>query len=107
MSTTIAGTAATYPPTYRLSRRGRAVVFLLGFLVLLAIGIVFAGGSVATGEKETTTTIVVAPGQTLWDVASDVSEGGDVRDAMTHLVELNDLDSVVLDAGQRLEVPTG
>src|SRR5919107_6342490 len=102
MSTIASNANATYAPTYRLTRRGRVVVFLLGFLVLLAIGIAFAGGSVATGEKEATTSIVVAPGQSLWSIAADVSDDGDVRDTMTHLVELNDLDSVVLAAGQVL-----
>jgi len=97
-----------YAPTYRLTRRGRVVVFALGFLVLLAIGLVFAAASMATGEPEATETIVVAPGQTLWEIASGVAAAqgtDDVRETMTHLVELNDLDSVALGAGQSLEVP--
>ena len=97
--------SATHTPVYRLTRRGRVVVFLLAFLVLAAAALVLAGGSVATSEPEATETVVVAPGQTLWSIASEHSEGRDVRDAMDHLVDLNDLDTPVLAAGQRLVVP--
>ena len=80
-------------------------MFVLAFLALVAIGVAFAGGSMATGEPEATETIVVEPGQTLWWIASDATDGGDVRDMMDHLVELNDLDSVALDAGQSARGP--
>jgi len=104
MSTTTSF-APSYEARYRLTRRGRFVVFVLGFLVVLAIGIAFAGGSMATGEKEATETVVVAPGDTLWDIAAGVADDGDVRAMMAHIEDLNSLDSVSLDAGQRLEVP--
>jgi Tfp pilus assembly protein FimV len=96
-------------PVYRLTRRGRLAVVAATLLALAAIGLVFAAGSVATEQPEATETVVVAPGDTLWGIASDlVADGaveGDVRDTMQHLVELNDLDSVSLAAGQRLQVP--
>ena len=109
MSTTSAMSTmtATHVPVYRLTRRGRLVVFLLAFVALVAIGVAFAGGSMATPESEATETLVVQPGQTLWEIASDASDGRDVRDMMDHLVDLNDLDSVVLGAGQQLAVPVG
>jgi uncharacterized protein involved in exopolysaccharide biosynthesis len=94
-------------PTYRLTRRGRLVVFALAFAALLVIGLALAGGSMATEEPEATQTVVVEPGQSLWSIAADASEGRDVRDMMDHLADLNELDSVALDAGQRLEVPVG
>ena len=103
----MSSTTTAYTPIYRLTRRGRLVVFALGFLVLVAIGVAFAGGSMATEEKEPTEVVVVAPGDTLWQLASDVADDGDVRDMMDHIVSLNDLDSVALAAGQRLEVPLG
>lgn len=98
-----AGSAHT--PDYRLTRRGRLVVFLLGLLVVAVAGVVFAAGSVATAENERTESVVVLPGETLWSIASETAGDGDVRDMMSHLVELNDLDGVSLDAGQRLTVP--
>ncbi|WP_148613875.1 LysM peptidoglycan-binding domain-containing protein [Nocardioides rubriscoriae] len=96
---------APHVPAYRLTRRGRVVVFLFAFLALIALALVFAGGSMATSEPEATQTVVVEPGQTLWSIAADVSDGRDVRDMMDHLVDLNELDSVALGAGQHLEVP--
>lgn len=97
--------SATHTPAYRLTRRGRVVVFLFAVLVLAAAALVLAGGSVATSEPEVTETVVVAPGQTLWSIAAEHSDGRDVRDTMDHLVDLNDLDTVALSAGQRLVVP--
>ncbi|MEO9323213.1 LysM peptidoglycan-binding domain-containing protein [Nocardioides sp. C4-1] len=95
----------THVPVYRLTRRGRLVVFVLAFLAVIAVGVALASGSMATSEAEQTTTIVVEPGQTLWSIASSVSDGDDVRDTLEHLVDLNGLDTKVLQAGQELEVP--
>lgn len=106
MSTTSLTARPSVGPAYRLTRRGRLVVFVLAFIALVAIGVAFAGGSMATSEPEATATVVVEPGQTLWDIAAEASDGRDVRDMVDHLVDLNHLDSVVLDAGQSLEVPT-
>ena len=92
----------------RLTRRGRLVVFLVGLLVAVAVAIAFAGGSVATAEKGTpapTDTIVVGTGATLWDIAAARAEGGDVRDMMSTIQELNHLDGGLLVAGQQLRVP--
>jgi len=89
----------------RLTRRGRLVVLALALAVLLAIGIAFAQGSVATSEARQTETIVVVPGDTLWDIASERAEDGDVTAMMHFLKELNHLDSPALAAGQRLIVP--
>ncbi len=92
----------------RLTRRGRLAVFVVGLLVAVAIAVVFAGGSVATSEKGEpvpTDTIVVGTGVTLWYIASARAEGGDVRDMMSTIQQLNHLDSGMLVAGQRLRVP--
>jgi hypothetical protein len=103
------GLEPRYVPEYRLTRRGRLVVLLVGVLLALAVGVVFAGGSVATGENEETRVHVVRPGDTLWDISSDLAaqSDGDTRDMMRYLQELNHLDGVTLAAGQRLVVPVG
>ncbi|WP_323792237.1 LysM peptidoglycan-binding domain-containing protein [Nocardioides sp.] len=94
-------------PDYRLTRRGRVVVLFAGLFVVLAIGVVFAGVSLASEEPQPTETIQVLPGDTLWDISSDLSDDGDVRSMMRHIEQLNSLDTVSLTVGQRLEVPLG
>ncbi|MQW76082.1 LysM peptidoglycan-binding domain-containing protein [Nocardioides sp. dk4132] len=93
----------------RLTRRGRVVVFLFCVAVLLGVGFALAGGSMATAERgsaEPTEIITVGTGQTLWDIAAELSDDGDVREEMRHIERLNALDSTMLVAGQRLAVPT-
>lgn len=112
MSTLILSPAYKAPrrPTYRLTRRGRAVVLVLTLLAVLAVGVAFASGSVATSEQGAaipTEVVVVAPGDTLWDIAAAASDGGDVRNMMDRIEQLNALDSVMLAAGDRILVPTG
>lgn len=92
----------------RLTRRGRLVVFLLALAIVLGLGLAIAAGSVATdeaGTPEPTRVVMVGTGQTLWGIAADLAEDGEVREMMTHIERLNALDSAVLAAGQRLIVP--
>lgn len=92
----------------RLTRRGRVVLVLAGLLVALAVALVFAGGAVGTEEAGTppaTSVVRVAPGDTLWGIASDVAVDGDVRAAMRQIERLNALDSAVIQVGQKLRVP--
>lgn len=92
----------------RLTRRGRIVVFVLALLVLMALALAGASLSGAAGEAGAgvpTHTIVVAPGDTLWDLASDAADGGSVRAMEQRIKDLNGLDSGVLIAGQRLRIP--
>ncbi len=91
----------------RLTRRGRLVVFAGGLLVVLLVGIWLASGSVATNEagKSDLQVITVAPGETLWEIASDFAEDGDVGAMVAEIRDLNDLDSSLVYAGQDLRVP--
>jgi Tfp pilus assembly protein FimV len=94
----------------RLTRRGRVVVFLLAFLAVAAVAIAIAAGSAATredGGAPAVDVVTVAPGETLWDIASDVAavSGGDVRGAMAEIQDLNTLDGSMVFAGQELRIP--
>jgi Tfp pilus assembly protein FimV len=95
--------------TVRLTRRGRVVVVVAALLVAFAIGVfVTAAGSVATqspGTPEPTRIVQVHSGETLWGIASELADDGDVRAMMEQIERLNALDSSVLQAGQRLVVP--
>ncbi|HEY2877676.1 LysM peptidoglycan-binding domain-containing protein [Nocardioides sp.] len=94
------------PSSLRLTRRGRLAVFVASLSALLGLGFVAATGSLADDQPEPTRVVTVQPGQTLWDIASRVSDG-DVRATMAHLETINHLDSTTLQVGQHLRVPTG
>ncbi len=102
MSTTY---AARPTSTLRLTRRGRAVVFALALLVVLGAFLLLSSGSVATDEPEATTVVMVGTGDTLWDIAAEHADDGEVIEMMAHIKDLNDLDSGSLQAGQKLRVP--
>lgn len=94
--------------TVRLTRRGRVVVFVAGLIVLLGLGLLIAGGAGAAlhgGTPEQTHSVVVAPGDTLWDLASEAADGGDVRAMIAHIEQINGLSGVSLSAGQTLRIP--
>ena len=91
--------------TVRLTRRGRAVVFLLGLSVALLVGFVLASGSTATERPESTTVIQVGPGETLWDIARSVAVEGHTAEMVDHIKDLNGLTGGSLQAGQDLRVP--
>lgn len=117
MSTLTIGPAfrpAYQPPalssTVRLTRRGRVVVLLASLILAFAVGVMVAAGSVATGEAgtpEPTKVITVGSGDTLWAIASDLADDGDVRSMMSKIESLNAMESGALAAGQRLVVPAG
>jgi len=109
MSTIALQPAAVRAPRgqVRLTRRGRLVVFVLALLVVVGIGLALVPGSSATDEAEPTRTVMVDPGETLWQIAADVAEPGETAAMVDHLVELNDLDSAMVLAGQELRVPAG
>jgi len=93
----------------RLTRRGRLAVFLVTLAAVLVAGVFLGAGSVATqerGESVPSSVVMVAPGETLWDIASRITPSGeDVRDTMYDIKRLNALPSSALDAGQRIRVP--
>jgi Tfp pilus assembly protein FimV len=84
------------------------VVVAAALLVLLAVAVFAGAGSVATerpGTPEPTRTVVVGPGDTLWGIAAEVAPAGEVRSMIDRIERLNALDSAMVQAGQRLQVP--
>ena len=91
----------------RLTRRGRVVVVaaLVGLLfAAFSLGRVGAEGSTST-ERPATQVVTVAPGDTLWGVASRLAPGQDPRPVVEQIRQLNDLDSGGLRVGQQLVLP--
>jgi hypothetical protein len=99
-----------HPGSVRLTRRGRLVVLAL-MLGGIFLALTFLGGhSAATDEAGApveTRTVVVGEGDTLWGIASEVAEPGEVREVIHHIQELNALPSAALMRGQELAVPVG
>lgn len=82
---------------------------LLALAALVVLGaITFLGpsfGPRVENASATQATVTVKHGETLWDIAQSVNPGGDVRDTVVRIMEMNSLTSTAVDAGQRLEVP--
>ncbi|OZG67373.1 LysM peptidoglycan-binding domain-containing protein [Bifidobacterium eulemuris] len=101
------GSAKRSHGTMRLTTRGKLVV------ALLAAALTWAGISVvspvpAHSEAGATavSSYIVRPGDTLWSYASSITPAGqDVSNTVDELIELNDLESGALQAGQRIVVP--
>ncbi len=94
----------------RLTRRGRVVLTLVLLGLVLGAFVMFSGQSVATGETGApvpTRTVVVGEGDTLWQIASDVPGGGDIREVVHQIEQLNSLPGPELTVGQEIAVPVG
>jgi hypothetical protein len=95
----------------RLTRRGRVVVRLgsvLLLVVVVAAAVLLGGGRADGGEQARPLPVtyhVVAPGETLWQLASELQPGVDPRDTVARIVELNQLRSADIAAGTRLALP--
>ncbi len=111
-----AGSGATQahvgaPTRLRLTRRGRAVFGALGTLLVvgaLATVALFTGTqAVASAEPGSADFgyVIVQPGDTLWEVASELDPGADPRDLVAEIVRLNQLQGSSLQAGEPLALP--
>jgi nucleoid-associated protein YgaU len=101
---------ATQRPTahLRLTRRGRVVVLLVALALTLAAFTLIGGpaASTASAHHPVAATIIVQPGQTLWDVARAVAPHSDPRVVVAEITELNDLsDPGAIRPGQPIFVP--
>ena len=95
----------------RLLRGGLAVIvaaFVLtcsGLAIGVLVGLVSAAPATAVAQVPAdTTTTVVRPGQSLWDIA-EASGTSDVPGMVARIAELNDLKGTTIRAGQTLEIP--
>jgi LysM repeat protein len=95
------------PMPLRLTRRGRLVLLLLCAAVAALIGIAVPGTVVADepGIPVTTKTIVVLPGDTLWDIARRVAPAEDPRATVYEIRRLNGLAGADIRVGEELVVP--
>lgn len=94
----------------RLTRRGRIVAVSASVLFLLAV-LVFSGSmnaiaSNSTSADQAARSIVVEPGQSLWQIARMIAPGEDPRAVALEIRELNGLVDSTVTAGMSLALPT-
>ncbi|MEU8307234.1 LysM domain-containing protein [Actinomadura sp. NPDC048955] len=101
-------------PPIRLTRRGRAVLVAFAAtvtLILLWLNVgpgAFAGsGAGHGGPSRPAATVVVEPGETLWDIASAADPGSDPRIVVQRIIDLNGLaGDPTVHPGQELRLPS-
>jgi len=93
----------------RLNRRGRLARTLLVLSISVTLGSVFgsqSGASTSTPDSASSyVTVTVAPGESLWSLASRLADGSDVRAFIDEIVSVNSLGSGDITAGQKIRVP--
>ena len=101
--------ALQYPSLPRLGRRGRLARFLVVLSLTVVLGAGFAmkagAGASVNHAPNTYVTMVVAPGESLWSIASVAAATGDVRAMVDEIISINSLSSPDVAAGQSLRVP--
>lgn len=95
----------------RLTRRGRLVITCTAATVLtgavLVVASVVGGPSAAAGSSSgpAPAVVTVLPGQTLSQIAGDWAPDDDWRETAAEIVELNELTTQAVQAGQQLALP--
>jgi hypothetical protein len=91
----------------RLTRRGRLAVLGVSLVAMFGGGLLASTTSVASDSSEgfPTRVVMVAPGDTLWEIADDAAGAGSTADMVSTIQGLNDLSGGGVQAGQRLVVP--
>ena len=102
--------AATRPEPMRLTRRGRIVIGTLVALPII-VGAYFIGmGSTSAGADSVQSVtnfeeVTVMPGDTLWSIAQNVAPNADAQAVVAGIEELNQLDTLTVQPGQKLAIP--
>jgi hypothetical protein len=101
---------ATNPSGVHLTRRGRLARTLLVLSLAVVLASVFgfnagAGTTDSVGAPTSFIEVTVAPGDTLWSLASRMTEGGDVRALVDEIASVNALASADVQAGQKVRIP--
>jgi len=100
----------TNPSGIRLNRRGRLartfVVLSLAVVLASLFGLKAGAGTTdAVGAPTSFIEVTVAPGDTLWSLATRMADGADVRAMVDEISTVNSLESAELQAGQKVRIP--
>ena len=112
-----AGTYNFDRPSAGLTRRGRLARTLLVLSLSVVLGAGFAmnagAGDALSAAKingssdsvKSYVVVTVASGETLWSLASQMADGGDVQALVADIASANSLKGVDVTAGQKLRIP--
>ena len=113
-----AGTYNFDRPSAGLTRRGRLARTLLVLSLSIVLGAGFAmkagaGNNDAlsaakingSSDVKSYVVVTVAAGETLWSLASQMADGGDVQSLVADIASANSLNGVDVEAGQKLRIP--
>ncbi|MDP1720092.1 MAG: LysM peptidoglycan-binding domain-containing protein [Candidatus Nanopelagicaceae bacterium] len=96
-------------PRLGLNRRGRLARFLVVLSLMVVLGAGFAmkagAGNSVNRTPVSYVTVVVAPGESLWSIATDAAGSGDLRAMVDEIMSANSLSTPDVAAGQVLRVP--
>ena len=101
---------STNPSGLHLTRRGRLArtLLVLSLAVVLASAFGIKAGAGTTdlvGAPTSFIEVTVAPGDTLWSLATRLADGTDVRALVDEITIVNALASADVNAGQKLRIP--
>jgi hypothetical protein len=102
--------ARRLPPSDDLRLTGRGRVAILLVVSLVAVVVLSLGHSIAFGGADhsggaATSSVVVQPGQNLWQIAQSVAPQADPRETVIRIRELNGMSGSSVQPGQQLIVP--
>ena len=113
-----AGTYNFDRPSAGLTHRGRLARTLLVLSLSIVLGAGFAmkagaGNNDAlsaakingSSDVKSYVVVTVAAGETLWSLASQMADGGDVQSLVAEIASVNSLSGVDVEAGQKLRIP--
>ncbi|MBG6053973.1 LysM repeat protein [Salinibacterium sp. CAN_S4] len=107
---TLSTTAFTPAPRLRITKRGRSLLTVVVAAPLVITALLFAlNGGEATaslgGSDVPFDYVTVASGETLWQLAGELAPTADPREVIDQIVQLNQLESSDVFAGQELAIP--
>ena len=106
-----------------LTRRGRLArtLLVLSLSIVLGAGFAMKAGAGDAGasssnalsaakingfsDAKSYVVVTVAAGETLWSLASQMADGGDVQALVADIASANSLSGVDVEAGQKLRIP--